>query len=168
MARKCSVCTHPKLAEINRAVLASGVSDTNLDEVAKLFGVSRYALMRHKAHVVEILAVSPTNQLAKITDVDGIVSEIQDLERHGADILADAKKSKDRRSALAAITTLKNLLEFRAQVSGAMKPQHQTNNLHLHLGGEKDFNEKLGELIERNRLFPVERRGESKALPPSA
>lgn len=168
MARSCTVCTHTKRAEIDRAILGAGASDSNLKEIGKQFGVTRFALMRHKTHVVEMIAVTPTAKVVKITDVDGIVDEILELSRHAGEILGEARKSKDHRAALSAIATLKNLLEFRAQVSGAMKPQHQTNNLHLHLGGEKDFNEKLGELVERARLFPVERRGESKTLPSPA
>lgn len=158
MPRQCTVCTNPKRSEIDKEII-NGVA---LDTIDKLFGVSRFALKRHKAHVIELVALSP--KVDKIADADGIVNDVQALVRHAGEILAECRKVKDHRTALSAIATLKSLLEFRAQVSGALKPHH-TNNVHLHLGGERGFDDKLAQLIERARLFPVDRGGEGKALP---
>ena len=161
MAKTCSVCKCPDRAAIDRAIVAGEALDT----IAKKFGSSRFTVARHKPHVVELIALSP--RVEKIAQADNIVDEILELARHADEILAEARKVKDHRTALSAIGTLKGLLEFRAQVSGALKP-HQTNNLHLHLGGESGFDSKLSQLIERSRLFPIERGGEGKALPPPA
>lgn len=161
MARSCTICHNPARQDIDKAV----VGGTPLDNIAKTFHVSRFALARHKNHVVELVALSP--KVEKIAQADGIVDGILELTRHAGEILEEARKHGDHRTALSAIGTLKNLLEFRAQVSGALKP-HQTNNLHLHLGGERGFDDKLAQLIERARLFPIDRGGEGKALPPPA
>jgi len=161
MPRTCTICSNPKRAEIDKGI----ISGTSLDALGKEFGVSRFALKRHQSHVVELVALSPAAE--KIAGADVIVNDVQDLVRHAGEILIEARKGKDHRTALSAINTLKGLLEFRAQVSGALKP-HQTNNLHLHLGGERGFDDNLAKLIERARLFPFDRRRETPALPASA
>ena len=150
-------CKHPERPAIDSAIVGGGA----LDAIEKQFHVSRFALALYRTHVVELVALSP--KVEKIARADSIVDEILELARHAGDILSEARKVKDHRTALAAIGTLKGLLEFRAQVSGALKP-HQTNNLHLHLGGERGFDDKLVQLIDRARLFPVDRGGEGKAL----
>lgn len=158
MPRICTVCSNPKRAEIDKGL----VSNVPLETVEKEFCVTRFALKRHKKHVIELIALSP--EADKIASADVIVNDVQDLMRHASEILIEARKDNDRRSALAAIATLKGLLEFRAQVSGALQP-HQTNNLHLHLGGERGFDEKLARLIERASLFPLDRGRETPSLP---
>ena len=47
-----------------------------LESIDKAFGVSRFALKRHKAHVIELVALSPKAE--KIATADGIVSEFED------------------------------------------------------------------------------------------
>ncbi|HEY2117608.1 MAG TPA: hypothetical protein VGH37_00350 [Candidatus Acidoferrum sp.] len=160
MARACTVCRHPQRASIDSAVVAGGA----FDAIEAQFHVSRFALARHKSHVVELVALS--SKVEKIAKADNLVDDILELTRHAGEILEEARKVKDLKTALSAIGTLKSLLEFRAQVSGALKP-HQTNNLHLHLGGERGLDDKLEQLIDRARLFKIEQRGEGKTLPAS-
>jgi len=161
MARTCTVCRHPERAAIDKAIVAG----TMLDAIGKQFKANRFALARHRAHVVELVALSSKVEL--IARADDIVEEIRELERHAEEIRVEARRKRDLKTALAAIAMRKNLLEFRAQVSGSLKPR-QANVLHVHVGGERGFDDKLAQLVERARLFPVDRGGEGKALPASA
>ena len=158
MARVCTVCKHPERPAIDSAIVGGGA----FEGIEKQFHVSRFALARHKTHVVELVALS--SKVEKIAKADNLVDDILELTRHAREILEESRKVKDQRTALSAIGTLKSLLEFRAQVSGALKP-HQTNNLHLHLGGERGLDDKLEQLIDRARLFKIEQRGEGKTIP---
>jgi len=62
MPPKCSICTHPKKAHINRA-LASGKK--SLRAIAGQYGVSRQALTRHKAHITKSLQTAKKNGAIK-------------------------------------------------------------------------------------------------------
>ena len=159
MATQCTICKHQRRAEIDAAVMEDGASK----KVAAAFGVSLFALKRHRAHLAELIAATPTKSLLDATDVDTIIEKTHRLEQRAEALLDKAENAGDIRAALAAVGTLKNLLEFLANISGAIKPaQQESKHLHLHLG-EKGLDDGLAQLIERARLF--EPRRETKALP---
>ncbi len=58
MPRKCSVCTHPKRAHINRALMNPKRS---LRQIAAQYGVSSSTLQRHKKHMVQTIQLAKKN-----------------------------------------------------------------------------------------------------------
>ena len=58
MPQKCSVYTHPKRAHINRAIVSHKAS---LRAIAGQYGVSHYALQRHKTHTTTAIQVAKKN-----------------------------------------------------------------------------------------------------------
>lgn len=165
---QCTICKHVKRAEIDAAVMQDGASKA----IATSFGVSLFALKRHRAHMAELIAATPTKKLLEATDVDTIVEKTHRLEQRAEALLDKAENAGDISAALKAVTTLKNLLEFLATITGAMQKQQsggESKHVHFHLpGGERGLDDGLQQLIERARLFPpVERSREAKALPPA-
>jgi hypothetical protein len=161
MGVPCSICKHARRAEIDSAILTDGASE----KIAKAFGVSKFALKRHRVHQAELLAATPTKRLMAATDVDTIIGKIDRLEKRAERLLDKAEVKEDYRTALSAITTLKNLLEFLANITGAMqKAQTTQNTMNVFVTEEK-----LDELIARRaQLFPSERRRQAPALPETA
>jgi hypothetical protein len=158
MAKPCTVCVHPERQAIDSAIVANAP----VGEIEKRLHVSRHALKRHRAHVIELVAKSPKVQ--EIAQADGIVGEILDLQALMQNTLDVAIKEKDKKTMFAAFDRLVGILKLRSEISGELKPR-QTNNLYVHLGGQKGFHEQLEQLIDRARFFPPERVGPDKALP---
>jgi hypothetical protein len=104
MARRCTVCAHPELQAVNRA-LASG---TPIRDVAGQFGLSRSALARHgEAHMQEVMGRAAEAQI--ITDLKlgaDLLEHLRDLYQAGLEVLNDARRRGDPMMTLAAIKTL--------------------------------------------------------------
>jgi len=159
--RKCSVCVHAQREEIDGAI----VGGEELRAIEGRFGVSRFALGRHKDHIIELVARSPEAQ--KFARADTIVAQIVQLEDEALKVLNDARFYKDGRLALSAISEMKSLLEFRAKVAGALKPKH-TNIVSIHFEGKEGLDDRLGKLIERARAIDVKPDRAGNALPAAA
>ena len=132
-----------------------------MQEIATVFGVSRYALTRHRCHVIELKAKSQETQAASKSEI--ILVHVMELEEEARDLLAKSKRASDLKMTLAAIDRLRGLLEFRARLAGMIKPQ-KGNGAGEKSGEAEGFNGQLEELIERSRLFPAEQGGSSGAL----
>jgi len=146
--RSCTVCTHPKKAEIDAALVA-GIM---LQAISKTFGVSRYAVGRHSHHVIEL--VGKPKEPNKGSDAASMIEELLELEEHLASLYATAQRNKDRKLQLSIIDKRVSLIKFRAELSGAVKPQKSG------AGNKPDRSERfngegLDELIERARRFPT-------------
>ncbi len=149
---RCKICSHPRRSEIDAAI----VSNTGMVETANLFGVSRFALNRHRCHVIELRAKSKENKDASKSEI--ILANVMELEDETRDLLAKAKRANDRKMMLAAIDRLTGLLEFRAKLAGMVNPQ-KSSGAREKSGETEGFHGQLEGLIERARLFPVERSG---------
>jgi len=157
MGRTCIICSHPKRSEIDAEIVSNGI----MQEIATVFGVSRYALTRHRCHVIELKAKSQETQAASKSEI--ILVHVMELEEEARDLLAKSKRASDLKMTLAAIDRLRGLLEFRARLAGMIKPQ-KGNGAGEKSGEAEGFNGQLEELIERSRLFPAEQGGGSGAL----
>lgn len=112
MPRKCSICGHPEIDDINRA-LVDGQSFRN---IAKRFNVSVASLKRHKDdHIPVTLAkAKEADQVAKAED---LLDQIRDLQRRTLQIL---NKSKDDRVSLAAIREARSNIDLLGQLLGKL------------------------------------------------
>jgi hypothetical protein len=158
---KCSVCVHPEREAIDLAI----VGQQKLSALENRYSLNRYALGRHRSHIIELVARSPEGE--KLARADTIVAEIAQLEDLAVEVLDRARLAKDGRLTLAAISTMKALLEFRARVTGALKSPAKGNTLHIHFADKEGFDDRLERLIRRARpAIDVKLAGEGNALPP--
>ena len=157
---KCSVCNHAQREAIDLAI----VGGQEINALERQFCVSRFALRRHREHIIELVARSPEGQ--KLARADSIIAEIAQLEDLALTVLDNARIAKDGRLILAAIATMKSLLEFRAKIAGALKGKMQGNTLHFHFADKEGFDDRLERLIQRARpAIDVKPAGEGNALP---
>jgi len=92
MARPCTICTHPKRAEIDKLLL----QDTSYRDIAGRFGLSKTAISRHKeSHigtdlkdVREVMVAAREEALAQIK-----TEELETLEDVKAEIITEARES---------------------------------------------------------------------------
>jgi hypothetical protein len=111
MPRTCTICNHGNRENIEEALL-SGESFRN---IAQRFGTSATALFRHKTEHLPT-ALAKAHEAGEVLRADKLVGQVQKLcERTEAlfieaeSVLNQAKRSKDLKTALAAIRELANL-----------------------------------------------------------
>lgn len=59
----CKICEHPRVQEINEAVLNMNVRETSMEEIAEQFDVDAVELTRHA--ILDISATPPVESLAR-------------------------------------------------------------------------------------------------------
>ena len=74
MAKGCQVCSHPKRAEIDGALL----DGQSLNGVAKAYGSSRSALGRHRAKCLTETDMSSAELIARYNDLDADAIDLFD------------------------------------------------------------------------------------------
>lgn len=116
MPRLCSVCSHPERAEIEKALV------TRFDSfrtIANRFGLSKAALIRHKAeHLPGHLLKA--KELAEIASADDLLREMQSLQRRTLEILENAENQK---VGLAAIAQARANIELMGELIGTLAHQ---------------------------------------------
>lgn len=123
MGRPCSVCTHPKRLEIDRALVAG----EPLRAIARRFGVSKDALRRHREHLPTYLArATEAREAAQAGD---LLAQIQDLRDRALRILDKAESSRDLRVSLQAIREARQCVELLAKLAGELSEAPQVNIL---------------------------------------
>ena len=140
----CTICTHPKRQEIDAALVAGA----QLQSAAKAFGVSRYAVGRHARHIIEL--IGKPKEANKGSDAASMIEELLELEEHLASLYATAQRNKDRKLQLSIIDKRVGLIKFRAELSGAIKPQ-KSGGPGGKTGASENMHEQLEPLIERHR-----------------
>src|SRR5215210_1712012 len=128
MPRRCSICHHGHLTEINRA-LVEGVAFPAL--VAK-YRVSKDALSRHRANHLPAILVK-AQQAQEVAQADDLLAEVRSLQGRALTILNKAEGVGDLRTALGAIREARGNLELLAKLVGQLDERPQ---VHLHLSPE--------------------------------
>ncbi len=122
MARKCVVCEHEKINEINEALLA-GETYRN---IAKRFSVSISSLSRHKnQHIPK--AMTKAQEAQEVAQADNLLEQVQNLQAKALSILAKAEASGDLRTALQGIREARSCLELLAKLQGELQQEGTVN-----------------------------------------
>jgi hypothetical protein len=128
MPRTCTVCTHPKRLQIERAMVAG----TSLRNIAGRFGPSKTAITRHRTHVASTIARhTEALDVARTDTILGDVRTARDraerLYSAAESILDSALEDSDGRTALYAIKSAvdvmreaRGYLELRGQLTGEL------------------------------------------------
>jgi hypothetical protein len=115
MPRSCTICSRPSRNQIDAAF----VSGESFQSLARRFGESRSALVRHtKSHLSDAVASRP----APVSRTESLVHQIDELKTKARSILDKAESQGDLRTALAGIQELARLIELLAKLSGELRP----------------------------------------------
>ncbi len=124
MARKCTVCEHEKVEEINRLLL-EGVS---LRNIAKQYFVSAASLHRHKeGHLpAKLVKAQEAQEIAK---ANNLLDPVVGLRDKALSILATAEQAGDLKTALQGIKEARACLELLARLQGELQERTTVNVL---------------------------------------
>ena len=111
MARRCSVCEHKDLAEINSA-LALGEP---LRFIAYRWSVSKTDLMRHRNQHLPVSAIM-AKETQEIDQANDLLDQIRDLQERTQATLEGAQEVEELSVALQAIREARDNLELLAEL----------------------------------------------------
>lgn len=114
MSRKCTICTHPQRAEIDRE-LAEGRS---IRDIARRYSVSRPSLHRHRTHVQD--AVQRAVEAKAVQVGVSVLDRIRELNREARALLEEARSKGRYAAAVQAIGAATRLLELEAKLLGEL------------------------------------------------
>ena len=118
MARRCTVCGHAQVQEIDRLL----VRGESIAGIARDFAVSEDALKRHfENHTVKTLSASPST--AEMSQADDLLGQVRALQGEAQAILTEARAAGDLRTALQGIGKAKDCLELLFKVEGRLQDQ---------------------------------------------
>ena len=110
MARSCTVCTHPKREEIDRA-LVEGVSAAEIAGRYRTLG--ERAVRRHRSNHLPARMVM-AEKAAEVAEADNLLEQVGDLQRRALAILDRAEEAGELKTALSAIREARGNLELLA------------------------------------------------------
>lgn len=128
MPNTCKVCRHPKVNEIDEAVLA-GVA---FRDIARRFRLTHASVHRHQKHLSETL--QKAHAAEEVSRADSLVEQLQTLQEDARRISGKAEKSREYHAALAGVRELTRLLQVAMKIgeqaiaesnSGDMSPTKQ-------------------------------------------
>ena len=125
MPRRCTVCAHPELEAINRAL----VSGEPYRSVANRYeSLSQAAVQRHQEnHIPATLAKA--REAEEVAHADDLLSDVRSLQARTLAILEAAEETREHRIALAAIREARSNLELLAKLLGELDERPQVNIL---------------------------------------
>ena len=116
MPRRCTVCTHPDLAEIDRTLAAGNVSFRRL---ASRYGLHEAAIRRHGAdHVPAVMAEAAQAEL--VTHGTSLLDQVTSLLRRALGLLQRAEAAGELRAAMAGIREARGCIELLARLEGQL------------------------------------------------
>jgi hypothetical protein len=116
--RKCSICGHAKLEEINAALIES----RNITEIAKRFAVSHDALLRHRQSHIPA-GLTKAHEAQESAKADTLLHQVVSLRDTALRILVQAERAGDLRAALQGIKEARGCLELLARLQGELQQQ---------------------------------------------
>jgi hypothetical protein len=123
--RRCTVCAHPELEIINRAL----VGGEPYRSVANRYeSLSQAAVQRHQEnHLPATLAKA--REAEEVAHADDLLDQVRGLQARTLAILEAAEETSQHRTALAAIREARSNLELLAKLLGELDERPQINVL---------------------------------------
>ena len=145
MPRTCTVCTHARRGEIDRAL----VGGRPVRETSALFRVSEDAVGRHKAEHIPP-TVAKAQEAADVAQADDLLAQVRALRSKAMALLLKAEAQGDLRTALAGIREARACLELLLEVEGELDRRPTVNLLVMPewLAGRSALLEALGPFPE--------------------
>lgn len=143
MGRTCVTCIHPQHEAIDKA-LVTGEPYRN---VAKHFGASPPSVYRHQQDHLPVALVK-AKKAQGVAHGDDLLAQLRELQGKALEILTQAEKAGDLRTALMAVREVRGTLELVAKVTGELvnKVEHTGAVDHRHIF-ESWTDEELRQLV---------------------
>lgn len=126
--RTCTVCTHPKIEEINKAL----IEGTSIRDIAKQFNnpkkncpLSSSSIERHKKHLPAFLVKA--EEARNESSAEDLYTEIRRLRSKAESIAHRAEEDGDLRTALLGIREMVRIIELMAKLRGELREQASIN-----------------------------------------
>lgn len=119
MARTCTVCAHPRRAEIDQALAAGQTANTVL---SSQFVVTEQALRRHKAQHLPAALVK-AQAVQEVAQADDLLVQVRRLQGVTLSILRQAYDAQDLRTALQAVGQARQNLELVGRIVGELEAE---------------------------------------------
>ncbi len=124
MPRKCAICIHPKLDDLNRHLLEG----EPLRPLAKRFGVTYDALYRHNMRHLPS-GLLQAQAAAKVASADTLLEQVCTLRDKALSLLDAAEHAGDLRTALVGVRETRACLELLAKLQGELAQEGTTVNV---------------------------------------
>jgi hypothetical protein len=113
MPRQCTVCSHPNLGEIDKAL----VNRTAIRDVAGQYDLRKSAVDRHRSHIGALLAEAGQRQVElEAEHGDDLLGQMRSLTRDLRRALEDAKQAKSLSAFLQVTDRLQKQAALQAQL----------------------------------------------------
>jgi hypothetical protein len=123
--RSCSVCSHPKAEEINKALIG-GISAAEI--AGRYRTIGERALRCHRSnHLPATLAKA--QEAEEVAQADSLLDQVRDLHARTFDVLDQAEEAGELGVALSAIRETRSNLELLAKLLGELDERPQVNVL---------------------------------------
>jgi len=120
MPRICTVCAHPQREEIDTCL----VSDQSMRGIARRFRLDDAAVLRHRnAHLPAQMARA--HEAQETVRADGLLAQVQSLQRRALGILERAEADGDARTALQGVREVARTLELQGKLLGRLSDRPQ-------------------------------------------
>ena len=119
MGRPCSICVHPKLQEIDRALVEGKQSQRAL---AREFNITKTAINRHFLHHLPA-ELAKSQEAKEVIEADNNIDRLLVLQKEVQKILEAAKEARTWHIALEAVREAARLIELSAKIVGELKPE---------------------------------------------
>lgn len=124
MPRVCTICTHERRLEIDRALIA----EEALRDIARRYATSKDALARHREHIPKRL--SKAREAEEIAQAETLLDKLKELNAETRAILQETREAQDHDLSLKALTRLEKQLELEAKLLGELQPDGATVNIY--------------------------------------
>src|SRR4051812_11469907 len=111
MSRVCTVCAHSERTAIDSALVEGNESYRG---IAKRFGASAPAVLRHRAHISKTLTVA--KEATEATRADTLLGKLAELEAQLSRALAQAEQQKDYRAVFSGVREMCALVRLLGEV----------------------------------------------------
>jgi hypothetical protein len=122
MPRRCTICAHGNLPEINRALIGRQA----FRAIARQYGVSKDALLRHHDDHLPASLVK-AKEASEAAQADALLAQVVDLRDKALGVLTKAENSDDLRAAVAAIREARGCVELLGKLAGQLQDAPTVN-----------------------------------------
>lgn len=121
MPRKCSICEHEKVEEINREL----IKGKSYRKISQKFLVSYHAVYRHKDHVPQ--ALTKAQEAREVSQADNLLDQVKELHEKAKALLDKAENAGELRTALQGVREAKGCLELLGKLQGELQQEGTVN-----------------------------------------
>lgn len=122
MARKCKVCEHSKLDEINKSLIEC----QNISEISRDYDIPWNSLDKHKKNHLPA-ALSQARQAGEVSRADTLLEQVKQLQDKACSLLDKAESAGDMKTALTGVREARSCIELLAKLQGELQQEGTVN-----------------------------------------